>query len=331
MTSREHASRFSRRELLAAAGGALVVAIAPLGLRRRVLVRRSIPVMGTVANVLVAHDRPDVAERAIDLAFERLRWVDRTMSRFQDASDVGRVNRLATREAVPVDPATAAVLDASLRLAERTDGEFDPGLARVMEVWDPGRRTRPPEPEAFARFAGKRLYRGVVLDRFRGEPVVRLDDRDLGIDLGGIAKGFAVDLAFESVRDAGLSDFVVDAGGDLRGCGRSADGDRWRVGVRSPNEPGRLAAELELPTAGAAIATSGDYAQGFGYGGRRYHHILDPASAAPRLATSHSLTVRAATCLEADAIATAAFGRSSEAAVRFVQRTGATAEVARVL
>jgi len=322
-------TRMTRRQLLAAAGGGLVLAISPLALRRRILVRRSIPVMGTVANVLISHRDRRAAEAAIDLAFERLRWVDRTMSRFNESSDIGRVNRSAGGgDPVEVDPATARVIEDALGFATRTEGQFDPGLGRVMDVWDPAHRTAPPEPRAYARFVGRHLYRGITVDRWRGRRVVGLDSQDLGIDLGGIAKGYAVDLASEALVAAGFTDFVIDAGGDLRGVGRSADGDPWRVGVQSPVDPSRLAAELELDTTGEAIATSGDYVQGFTYQGRRYHHIIDAASAAPRLARSHSLTIRAASCLEADALATAAFGRDRDECARLIAGARARASVA---
>jgi len=329
-TEPERLGTITRRQLLTMAGGGLVLSIAPFALHRRVLVRRSVPVMGTVANVLVAHRRREAAEAGIDVAFERLRWVDQTMSRFSGRSDIGRVNRLASREPVEVDPATATVIADALWWAERSEGQFDPALARVMDVWDPIHRTRPPALAEYARFAGRRLHRGVTVDRWRGRSVVRLDDPDLGIDLGGIAKGYAVDCAVEALTAAGLTDFVVDAGGDLRGIGRSADGDRWRVGVRSPVDPTRLLTELELAPAGEAIATSGDYLQGFDFDGRRYHHILDAAGAMPRLASTHSLTIRAATCLEADAVATAAFGRAPGDGASFVARIGRTATVAEI-
>lgn len=347
-------ARYTRRQLLALAGGVFVVAVTPAALRRRVLARRSIPVMGTVASVMVAHHDRSAAERAIDLAFERLRWVDRTMSRFSETSDIGRVNRLAGGDAVPVEPETARVLAEALAWARRTGGEFDPALARVMEIWDPALRTDrqspirtrslpgagapgvgpgsavPPAAAAYARLAGRSLYRGVTVERWNARHVVRFDGPDIGIDLGGIAKGHAVDLAALALARAGFEHFVVDAGGDLRGFGRSADGDPWRVGVRSPADPDRIVAELELLPEGEAVATSGDYEQGFDFEGRRYGHIMDPARAAPRVAEVHSLTVRAATCLEADALATAGFGRAPAEAARLLARAARTAAVVAV-
>ena len=297
----------TRRRLLTLGGGAFVVALVPRALRyQRRIVTRTIPVMGTVAEVLVAHHDRAEAEAAIDLAFERLRWVDATMSRFQAESDIGRVNLGAWRDAVSVHPATAGVIGEALRWAELSEGAYDPGVARLVEAWDVTHRTQPPAREAFQRLAGRQFHRGIGLDRWQGRPVVRFDSPDIGLDLGGIAKGYAVDAAIGVLESVGIRDAVVNAGGDLRAIGRSADGDWWRVGVRDPAAPARISSEIEVVN--QAIATSGDYLQGFDYGGRRYHHILDPATGEPREAAVHSVTVRAPACLAADAGATAVFG-----------------------
>ncbi|MHC4491905.1 MAG: FAD:protein FMN transferase, partial [Planctomycetota bacterium] len=98
-------------------------------------------------------------------------------------------------------------------------------------------------------------------------------------------------------------------GGDLYALGASEDGDPWRVGVRSAQDPTRLATTLTLTD--MAVATSGDYEQFFKHQGEHYHHLLDPATGAPRKTKAHSLTVTAATCMTADAAATARFGSTA--------------------
>jgi len=315
----------SRRKVLALGGGAFVLALAPRALRRRRLVTRQIPVMGTVAEVLVADEHTDLAQEAIDLALDRLRWVDAAMSRFRADSDIGRVNRAAWRDAIPVLPATAHVLREALGWAEASDGLYDPGLARLIEAWDVTHRTAPPARDAFARLAGRQLHRGVVIDARQDRPVVRFDSPDIGLDLGGIAKGYAVDAAMAAIASTGIRHAVVNAGGDLRAMGRSADGDWWRVGIRDPADPERIRGEIEVRD--EAIATSGDYLQGFDFGGRRYHHILDPETGEPRRAAAHSLTVRAPTCMAADAGATAVFGLDPERARRILDASGTGAAI----
>jgi len=128
MTTHDNGSwRPSRREVISLGVGAFVVSL-PLArwVTRRRLVRRTIPVMGTIAEIVVVHDDERLAQAAIEAAAERLHWVDRTMTRFNAASDIGRANLLATREPVSVHAETAKVLLAGVRWAEWSDGRFDP-------------------------------------------------------------------------------------------------------------------------------------------------------------------------------------------------------------
>jgi thiamine biosynthesis lipoprotein len=101
----------------------------------------------------------------------------------------------------------------------------------------------------------------------------------VGLDLGGIAKGHAVDRAAAAIRALGVRDALVVAGGDLVALGRSEAHEAWRVGVRSPSDPAGIVDVLDVSD--AAVATSGDYERFFEWGGRRYHHILDPRTGRP--------------------------------------------------
>ncbi len=281
--------------------------------------------MGTVAEILVVHDDVAQAQDAIDMAFARLRWVDATMSRFRHDSDIGRANAGAWKDAVVIRPETALVIGEALGWAEASHGTYDPGLARLVEAWDVTHRTAPPEPEVFARLAGRHFYRGVELVTWRGRPAIRFENPDIGIDLGGIAKGYAVDAAIAELEGNGIHDAVVNVGGDLRAIGRSPDGDWWQVGIRDPQSPSRTSDQLEVRN--QAVATSGDYLQGFQNSGRWYHHILDPRTGEPRRAVVHSITVRASTCMTADAGATAVFGLSMGPAREILERSSEKLEV----
>jgi thiamine biosynthesis lipoprotein len=308
--------RPNRRELLALGVGAFVVSAALPGRTPRRRFRRRAPLMGTTAEIVVVSDDAAHARAAIDDALDVLRHVDRTMSRHRPASDVGRVNEGAATEAVPVGADTARVLREAVSWAEATEGRFDPCLARATVLWDDPARRTPPNRAAYARLAERRLYRALDVDTFDGRPAVRLTDADAGVDLGGIAKGWGVDRAASVLRSHGIGDALVNVGGDLVALGRSEDGDPWSVGVRDPQQPHRLAGRFDLED--AAAATSGDYARGFDHGGRRYHHLLDPRTAAPRTSDTHAVTVVADDCLTADAAATAAFGLDREAAKRLL-------------
>ena len=311
----------SRREVVVAGMGAFVVGVLPLAARRPSrVVRRTVPLMGTVAELTAVHRDAAVAEAALDAAFAELHRVERLMSRFRADSDIGRANAAAGERAVIVDGETAGVVRAALEWADASAGRFDPALGVVNEVWEVGSRLEPPSRLVLGRLAGRHLYRGVDLGRSSGEAVVALRERDVHLDLGGIAKGHGVDRAVAALRDRGVLNGIVSVGGDLYALGRRPDGDPWRVGVRSPHEPSRLMGAFEAED--EAVATSGDYERFFRHRGIVYHHLMDPATAAPVQSTRHSVTVRADCCRDADAAATVVFGLEPIEAARMLGTRG---------
>lgn len=315
----------SRRDFLALGTGVFAVSALGLSFRQRQVVRRSVPVMGTVAEIAVVLRDERKAHRAIDAAVDELREVERRMTRFQAGSDIGRANLAAFGSAVAISPATAAVVSEALRWACAAGSRFDPCIGRATELWDVVRRDAPPQPGAVRRLAGRDLYRGLELGRTAAGDVLVFHDADIAVDLGGIAKGYGVDRAVQALRSWGVTDALVNVGGDLYALGSSAEGDPWRIGIRSPSEPARIAGTLRLRD--RAVATSGDYEQYFEHGGRRYHHLLDPTTAAPRVAGTHSLTVAADTCMSADAAATAVFGLAPAEARSVIARVARDAEI----
>lgn len=327
--ARDDESRFpSRRQFVGLGVGAFVAAVAPPFLRgRRRLVRRTVPAMGTLVEVAVATAEPDAAQRAVTAALEEIRWVDRTMTRFDPGSDVGRANGAAPGRPVRVQPATAGVLEAGLRWARGTGGRFDPCLGGAVAAWDVGRRHEPLEDRRTRRWAGEALWRSLEVDVGRGRAArVRLHRPEASLDLGGIAKGYGVDRAVEALRGHGVRDALVSAGGDLYALGVSEDGDPWEVGVRDPSDPSSFLRVLRLED--RAVATSGDYVAGFDHGGRRYHHLLDPGTGEPRRSPVRSLTVTAPTCMTADAAATALFGAARAEAHDALARVAPDAKIA---
>jgi thiamine biosynthesis lipoprotein len=330
MTTPDRAAGPSRRQFLALAAGAFVVAAVPFSRRMGIaggggLVRRTVPAMGATADFAVRHPDARHAQRALDAAIAEMRRIESLMTRFHPDSDVGRANRLARHDAVPVSADTHAVLLEAVRWAEATNGEFDPSLAVIQDLWDVKHRHAPPPPSAVGRLAGRRLYRHLDVGTLQGRPVVRYGDPDVQLDLGGIACGYGVDRAVAVLRAWGIRDGYINASGDIYALGTADDGEPWKVGVRSPSDPTAIVATI--PLSDGAIATSGDYEQFFDYGGRRYSHILDPGTAEPRRTPVHSVTISAPTCLAADAASTACFGVDRDAAMAFLPRVSPGAEV----
>jgi FAD:protein FMN transferase len=317
MKQRDEHRRPSRREFLALGVGAFVVAATPGIIRpKRRLVRRAVPVMGTIAELGVVHRDERYAQGAIDAAIAALRAVDGTMTRFTDHSDVGRANLAAARAPVAIGPATAEVLAAALAWADASAGAFDPTLGGAVRLWDVAHRTEPPASAEVRRHAGRGLYRSLELGRRGSQHVVLYHDPAIALDLGGIAKGFGVDRAVAALREWGVTDALVNVGGDLYAMGHSATDEPWEVGVRDPDDPNRLAERFRISD--RAVATSGDYQQYFEHGGRRYHHLLDPRTGAPRSTPARTLTIAADLCVTADAAGTALFGQDRHSAQRLL-------------
>ena len=257
--------------------------------------------MGTAVECQAFHEAPEQARRAGDAAFAAVRQVDRDMSVYRPHSDIGRLNRASGRD-VAVGRHTAAVLQASLETGRDSGGALDVTITPLLKQWGfYGAREEAPGSRQLEAALALVDYRRVHVDDAHG--TVRLGRRGMQLDVGGIAKGFAVDLALAALRAQGVQSGMVNAGGDLGLLGRHPDGDPWVVGVQHPLSPARLLMTLSLDR--GAVATSGNYLRYRVYSGRRYGHLLHPRHGYPA-DTALSMTVVATTAMRADALATAA-------------------------
>ena len=323
-------TELTRRRFLSLGIGVFAVASLPVALwRRRRLTRRSLPIMGTVADIVVLHGSVALAREGIDAAMLELRRIERLMTRFTRTSDVGRLNDAPVNRAIPVTADTAFVVAEALRWAHASGGAFDPGIGAAVRLWDVTHRETPPSQRDVASLAHRGFYRAIEVGTSRGRPVLLRHDADAQIDLGGIAKGYGIDRAVAVLRDHGITDAVVDVGGDLIAIGDGPAGDGWNVGIRSPHSPDDVARVFSVRD--AAVATSGTYAQYFTHQGVRYHHLLDPTVAAPRRTIVQSFSVQAPTCLQADAAATACYGMTANDTSRLLALAGPGSRVLGVL
>lgn len=299
----------NRRTFLALGSGVVGVAVLPAWLRpRERLVHRSVPVMGTVAELAVPARNEAVARQALDAAVAELYRIESLMTRYRADSDVGRFNQSAPGTRVPVAPETGDVVRAALDWAETSDGAFDPTLERLTRLWDPARADEPPEGSAVraARVGGWREL--TVGSEAGGSRLLRVPGSAL--DLGGIAKGYGVDQAARVLQGHGVFRGLVNVGGDLMALGDGPGGRPWRIGVRDPARPEEVVATLEVVDRG--VATSGDYLRFFEHEGRRYHHVLNAETRSPTRAGLRSVTSTARSVMSADAAATWAFAHGFE-------------------
>ena len=257
----------------------------------------------------VAFTTPTVDEAttrtAIARAVAEMRRLEALMSEWQPESEIGQVNA-AAGEWVAVSPETLEVIEKALWAGKVSGGVFDITFQAMSGLWKFGSAmdAAPKPPARTAVLAAKKLvdYRKVETD----DPGHRIRiGKGQSIGLGGIAKGYIVDRAVRVLLDAGLTSFLVQAGGDLYGAGHKPDGSRWVSGIQDPRGPqGQFFATIELED--RAFSTAGDYARSYLSNGKRYHHIIDPRTGYPA-AACRSVTVWAPDAFVADAIDDAVF------------------------
>ncbi len=261
--------------------------------------------------VVYAPDEPSAA-RAATAAFARIAALDRAMSDYRPDSEVREVARLAPA-AVPVSADVFRVVSRAIAIARDTDGAFDPTVAPLVALWRDARATgRLPAPAALRAAGALTGWRRVDLDAAR--QTIRLPVPGMRIDLGGIGKGYILQAALETLRDAGLRVALIEAGGDIV----VGDAPPGRAGWRVDNElVANYRSVISYELTNAALATSGASAQFVEIDGVRYSHVVDPRTgqALTSHVTAHVIAPDGAT---ADALATAAtvVGASGLAALR---------------
>jgi len=237
-----------------------------------------IQAMGTYVHVtLVTADSAASAPDA-QAAHRAIRLVDSLMSNWTTTSEVARINRVADSVTTPVQPLVRDVIARSLRVWRESDHTFDITIEPLVRAWGfiGGPRRVPGEAEA--RAAWSLVGAGdVAFDS--GASTIHFARRGMRIDLGGIAKGYAVDLAMRSLRERGVTDALVDASGNMMSAGHPAAAPYWRIGLRDPRDRVPFFAQVWL--AGDAISTSANYEQFVSQGGHRYGHIFDPRTGEP--------------------------------------------------
>ena len=296
---------------------ALLSALLAVGLARPAraewLSRIDDGIMGTRIVVELWSEQPDAGERAIDAVMAEMRHIDSSMSTYKPDSEVSRVNARAARRPVKINAELFGLLETALEYSRITDGAFDITYASVGFMYDFRARHHPDEKEIAAALPAVN-YHHLLLDRVTRS--VRFTQPGVRIDLGGIAKGYAVDRGIDILQRLGVRHALVSAGGDSRIIG-DRFGKPWIVGIRHPDRKDEVIARL--PLVDTAISTSGDYERYFDEHGVRYHHIIDPRTGHSASAV-RSATILAPTATRTDGLSKTAFVLGAEAALKIYAR-----------
>ena len=298
--------------------GVAVVALLALatGTARAAWLSRTVDgTMGTRIVVELWSEEPASGERAIDAVMAEMRHIDESMSTYKPTSELSRVNATAARAPVPISRELFDLLTTALEYSRITEGAFDITYASVGFMYDFRARKRPSD-EQIAGALPAVNYRHVILDRQARS--VRFTQAGVRIDLGGIAKGYAVDRGIAILKQRGIAHALVQAGGDSRIIG-DRFGKPWIVGIRHPDHKEQIIARL--PLVDTALSTSGDYERYFDENGTRYHHIIDPHTG-HSASKVRSATILADTATRSDGLSKTAFVLGAEAAIRIYERLG---------
>jgi thiamine biosynthesis lipoprotein len=309
------------RAFLAGLVGALVCALAgcatPRAGRETLLQGET---MGSAWTVKIAGPLPVSAAQLRQGAQAQFEAVNQALSTYRTTSALSVFNANDSGEWVAIDPELAAVMGYALSLAERSGGTYDVTVGPLVNLWgfgpDPAAR-RVPDAAAIAQAREHVGWRKVEVDvahhRARKDAGVR-------VDLSSLGKGRGVDRVATYLDAQGLSNYLIDLSGKLRAHGRNGAGAAWRVGVEQPGADPATGRGTRPPAIvtlqDASVASAGDYRRYFEVNGQHYSHIIDPHTGFPVTHSTVSATAVAATCMEADALATVLMVMPPELALR---------------
>ncbi len=277
--------------------------------------------MGTRVSINVWAGDPEQADAsaagdAIQAAFNEMARLEQIMSEWRPDSELSRLSDAAGGEARPLSPELLEVLLASRRIAQDTDGTFDPTFHGVGQLWSFKPDSTPPSIEDVKAKLPLVNWQELHLEQTAGTG--RLGVTGMKLGLGAIGKGYAADEASALLTARGFPNHVVEVGGDTYAAGTKG-GKPWMVGIQRPQTRGVVGA---LPSSNRAVVTSGDYQRYFEHEGQRYAHILDPRTGwpIPIERSPKSVTLVARTATDADAYCTAVAVMGVDAGMEFVEQ-----------
>ncbi len=250
-------------------------------------------IMGTSIRAEVWSTDAEKAQAGIRAVMQEMHRIDYLMSPFKEDSELSRINREAADHPVKISRELFDLIDRSLHFSRISDGVFDITFSSVGYLYDYRAGIAPSDTDIAKTLPGIN-YRHLILNP--RDSTIKFERKGMRIDLGGIAKGYAVDKCIAILSAMGFHQALVTAGGDSRLLG-DRDGRPWMIGIRDPRKKAGEAAVV-IPLSDTAISTSGDYERFFIRDGVRYHHILNPKTG------KSALNSRSATVIGPDATTT---------------------------
>jgi len=256
--------------------------------------------MGTAIRVELWCDDCAQGDAAITAVMDEMHRIDAGMSPYKPDSELSLINRCAAAAPVRISDEMFGLLSRAIEFSRFSDGAFDITYAAIGHLYDYRQHVRPTDAD-IARARAAVGYRNLMLDA--QARTVRFAREGVRIDLGGFAKGYAVDNGAAILRRHGIAHAIVTAGGDSHIVG-DRRGRPWTIGIRDPRRAGEVVALLPLED--VAVSTSGDYERYFESDGVRFHHVIDPATGRSPSGV-HSVTTVAPDGLTTEALSKTVF------------------------
>ena len=280
------------------------------------MVKRSQYLMGTLVFVTGVAPDEKTAHLAVDAGLKEIHRLEELLSTWIPESELSRVNAAAGKHAVKVSRETLELLEYSLQMDQLTEGGFNIAVGPAVAAWNVSAKGRIPTQKDLDALHPLIDVSNVQLKRQAGTIFLALPG--MQVDVGGIGKGFAADLAADVMKSVGATAGVVAISGDITTFGRMPDGQKFLFGVQHPRkEQGHVLATIELED--EAVSTAGDYQRYFEQDGIRYHHILDPKTLQPARLTQ-SVTVVASKGVMADGLDTGIFVMGPKKGMALIER-----------
>ncbi len=273
-------------------------------------------------------DSKETFDRYADIMYHEMLYYHQLYDIYHEYEGVPNfmtVNRRAGAEPVTVDEKILALLEKGVELYDLTGGSVNIAMGSVLSVWhdyreagiaDPDHAQLPP-PELLREAAEHTDIRKVRIDRENSS--VFLEDPQMSLDVGAIAKGFAAEMVCERLEEEGMDSGMLNVGGNVRAIGTKPDGEAWMVGIQNPLEDGGEAYLHRIGLDDMALVTSGTYQRFYTVAGVRYHHIIHPETLMPR-DTYASVSVLCADSGLADGLSTAFFNMEYEDGLELAER-----------
>lgn len=271
-------------------------------------------IMGTNIRAEVWHTSPEQGQQALNAVMQEMERINQLMSPYIESSELSKANAHAAKAPTPISKELYDLIALSIELSKETEGAFDITFASVGFLYNYREKQRPNQA-AVKQLLNAINFKHIVLDD--KNQTIFFKHPDVKIDLGGIAKGHAVDNAIKLLADRGIQHALVTAGGDTKLLG-DRHGRPWVVGIKDPRISEKQA--IVLPLEDTALSTSGDYERYFEEDGQRYHHILSPKTGRPAQEVQSVSIIGKQSTLN-DALSTAVFVLGVQEGMNLINKT----------